>query len=714
MINMRNMTHVQEEFSVQEYAVTDIAVFWILEHCSLSNFQLAVMSNVCKKWREIVTFHLKKHFQESLCSSRVNNNYIRRLLLPDMALEIGKRRLMAMGMTCPSLELDSPCFCVAWFHPRGIKIKTVDLSETFNDSSEEDKNEGLFTYKAHLRKIREEKIQQKSKSSSEFKTVADEWQGYQNAMDVLLPLGYSTAFVRDILDYAATFDFLDHKVDLVPSTKSANLSQMSIRTRGSITKPRRTTFAVRGTTFARPHGYCLCWAHEEEVEHFDSAKEESIVLEKSSDDYQMKLYKLKALKRREKRRRIRMRDSLPRTCLSTLAKNPDLQGPYGQLEGRRQRCIQFLNAERNRAVYMRTHPFDCGPIQAPVTMFLVGIATEDGCFVSGLRRRFELGHLYGKDSLDSIVEMSPICIATDSSKLHDSSLDCVIGSSPSTSNQSLYHLSMDSDDSSMSYDEEDDPLRERGDSKCQCKIQWKQKYGRRDTYDEDDDDDEDDDENDTSLHTNVDENRVIRGALGPGRWHLYTAIFDGRNSAIRVDGVDEPIQLPNNSSYPDEIPILDGLTIGSDHLFDMSLCFGEGSEGEGQGSIAELAVFKGSLDRQDVCMYEQYLMKKHGILHGSFGYGQDTSNFSPFIKSGMERCHVRKKPCDQWEENKWIKDVHLLMSQSPPCSPSVANIPLRMVARHRSVAWQRCCDVTGKPLRVSRIGSKLSNGSSDW
>ena len=48
----------------------------------------------------------------------------------------------------------------------------------------------------------------------------------------------------------------------------------------------------------------------------------------------------------------------------------------------------------------------------------------------------------------------------------------------------------------------------------------------------------------------------------------------------------EPLQ--NQLKHAHDDPVLDGLTIGSDHVFDMSLCFGEGSDGEGVGSIAEI------------------------------------------------------------------------------------------------------------------------------
>ena len=42
--------------------------------------------------------------------------------------------------------------------------------------------------------------------------------------------------------------------------------------------------------------------------------------------------------------------------------------------------------------------------------------------------------------------------------------------------------------------------------------------------------------------------------------------------------------------------MMDGLTLGSDHCFGISLCCGQGSPGEGEGAISEVAVFSGRLD----------------------------------------------------------------------------------------------------------------------
>ena len=52
-------------------------------------------------------------------------------------------------------------------------------------------------------------------------------------------------------------------------------------------------------------------------------------------------------------------------------------------------------------------------MQEPVTVLCVGIATEDGSFLSGLHHRFELGHLYPNDEVAEATELSPVCISTE-------------------------------------------------------------------------------------------------------------------------------------------------------------------------------------------------------------------------------------------------------------------------------------------------------------
>jgi len=331
-------------------------------------------------------------------------------------------------------------------------------------------------------------------------------------------------------------------------------------------------------------------------------------------------------------------------------------------------------------------------------MFLVAIATEDGCFVSGLTSRFELGHNYGTDS-DDLVEMSPISMATDvCAHSFNPGAETTLNRSGTSSRRSSFRSSVvdDSDDSSI----ENDDLDEIGDLNCRCKIQCQKRFeANEDSYEDEE----------STFYPKVDQERIIRGTMGPGRWHLYTATFDGNKSILRVDGVDEPINLPEmTSSSRKSSPVLDGLTIGSDHMFDMSLCFGEGSDGEGEGCISELCCFKGTMDKYDIECFERYLMKKHGIIHGSTGFRHTKSTNA---KVDQE---IKEKDGDQWQEDQWMRDVHSLMAHPPPFAASDRRIPLRFAARHRTVAWRRSCEVTGKPIRVSRIGSRLSTGSSDW
>ena len=217
------------------------------------------------------------------------------------------------------------------------------------------------------------------------------------------------------------------------------------------------------------------------------------------------------------------------------------------------------------------------------------------------------------------------------------------------------------------------------------------------------------------------EDRIHRGTTGPGLWHCYVAVFDGLSSFIRVDGEEEPQQKvqsndseigiddpdsPSNSGRYVGSGTLDGLTLGSDHLFDMSLCYGE-IDGEcGQGAISELAVFKGRMDLSDITMLESYLMKKHGIpsvkWRSEFISSQNKSRLQP-IRIG-----------NQWEEDEWKRQANALISQRPPWDLVGDPVPLRVAANHHTVAWQRADCITGTPLRVSRIGHKLGNGSSDW
>lgn len=193
---------------------------------------------------------------------------------------------------------------------------------------------------------------------------------------------------------------------------------------------------------------------------------------------------------------------------------------------------------------------------------------------------------------------------------------------------------------------------------------------------------------DSNKEVALQEESVYRGQRGPGLWHCYVAIIDGNDTSIRIDGQPERVTAP----WGGLCPVLDGLTIGSDHAFDMSLCYGQGSHEEGEGAIAELAVFRGRLPLADVCRIEDSLMDKHGLSPAPPG--------SQFFFA-------------QEDESK--RQARALLAQTrPPYGMTGPPVPLRIVARDSSVAWQRTNAVTGATIYVRRIGSKSSTGSSDW
>jgi hypothetical protein len=150
---------------------------------------------------------------------------------------------------------------------------------------------------------------------------------------------------------------------------------------------------------------------------------------------------------------------------------------------------------------------------------------------------------------------------------------------------------------------------------------------------------------------------------------------------------------------------LDGLTIGSDHQFDMSLCYGE-IEGQcGEGAIAELAAFKGRMNDSDIMKIENHLMKKHGIISAE---GMDE-----FV---ARKNSIRIKPLiiePHLVEDERKRQAHALIENCLPAD-SEDWIPLRVAANHRSLAWRRSNEITGSPVVIQRIGTNNGNGSSDW
>mmetsp|Transcript_1990 Transcript_1990/g.4005 ORF Transcript_1990/g.4005 Transcript_1990/m.4005 type:complete len:502 (+) Transcript_1990:224-1729(+) len=306
-------------------------------------------------------------------------------------------------------------------------------------------------------------------------------------------------------------------------------------------------------------------------------------------------------------------------------------------------CIQFLNFDGTCAVRMRTTEFACGSIPQPVTIFIVGIASEDGCFLSGLRGRFEIGHMYPENDVVEAMDMSKVVITASRS---NSSVHRNVSSSVGGLR---FQDGCSSDDSSSS------------------------------------------DESELSMDSVPPSEHVIKGKSRPGRWHVYTAVFDGSNSYIRVDGQEEGRGSDGNKRGVGE-GNLTGFTIGSDHFFNMSLCDGGAGlqldNGQGGGAIAEMGAFKGVMDRRDIEYIEGILMNKHGIAKGTE---------------------------DSLKEDEYKFQSHSLIAQPPPWSLIYEQgIPLKWAAREKSVVWKRDDPITGDKIVISRIGTNKTGSDSEW
>lgn len=331
--------------------------------------------------------------------------------------------------------------------------------------------------------------------------------------------------------------------------------------------------------------------------------------------------------------------------------------------------IQFLNIDSIHAVRLLTPKFE-KPIFTPLTVFCVAIATEDGCFFSGLREKFEMGHMH-PTLCDTEIndERSPICLNAE----YNERGICL-------SQDEFEQASVSSE---FQHNNSDHMVDSNLDSHCECFNSLNKNCSDNDSLHDD---------SDTESCANA-----VRGQLGPGTWHCYVAIFDGDQSIIRIDGEEESTTCV--SKIPSSFQaFLDGITIGSDHSFDMSLCFGQGSDGEGEGGMSELAFFKGRLHANDIVSLESHLMTKHGIVP---------------TEPRKERIN----------DDYYSRLAHKLMDESPSssanrnkdCGNKDIPVPLRYMTELRQVAWQQRNKVTGRRLSIKRIGDKFRKDSmSEW
>jgi hypothetical protein len=752
-----------------------VAIRWIIKYNTISNVELATLSNVCRQWRRMVARCILEEYEEK---EEDNNDTdmntaephvdrplpFQSLLLPSMIRELRSRRTSHINLSAMNVSQTLPCiddtYCVAWFHPEGIEFMQLPFEGDSNSDAERSFSTGCYaSMQVGDHQMEEDESyfpmscedngkigtpwsrsgsgrrsrspppirgfqnrnagsgkQSRNQPSHEKQLVSCvyQWNGYGQAVDILRPFGYSSLFIRRLLDAAIQLETkakVEKTGDIIINPKnslgtfSTSSSFSAMDRSGTLTFPPLRTFAVRGATYARPEGYCLCWDHD--------VIPNSVHLSQRNDDSKelVKQQEWDAIRRRRARRRRELqREVLPVVLWSRINRDSPGRGSNHHTStgqhafptiGNLQPCVQFLNIDSSHAVRLFTPPFR-KPISTPITVFCVAIATEDGCFFSGHHNNFEIGHMYPNNAKTSVTERSPIIICANYKGPFTNLFESVSESGTWTGQRQGNKDSREGENSFSSlpghrtsgngfFNSDDSSCDMSGLDvaggnpgwKCHCPLTGLGDLGNDDQHGSSEDSDCDD--GDGKGH-------VCRGRLGPGIWHCYTAIFDGENSRIRIDGLEE--QLECGAPIPPTFrAYLDGLTIGSDSTFDMSLCFGQGSDGEGEGSMSELAVFKGTLDQADIETLETHLMQKHGI---------------PVPPTQV---HV---------EDEMVRLSHFYIAQAtatdiPEKLEEVQRIPLRYLTRLRQVSWNPINPVTGEPMKVQRIGSSRAGAeSSDW
>ena len=198
-----------------------------------------------------------------------------------------------------------------------------------------------------------------------------------------------------------------------------------------------------------------------------------------------------------------------------------------------------MNADSKNATRLFTPAFP--KIETtPVTVFCVAIATEDGCFFSGLSHTFEMGHMY-PDTINKGIseERSPICINAvyNNNNNNNSSTvgaadndgdDVYARVNVKDTTKNFFLAAKHSGNGDIRQQQKTLTNHNLGDGfhNCQCPLKdvdvtlsnnnnITAKF--QPTDDDDDDDDDDYDEETTTSTTEGNCDDIVRGELGPGK-----------------------------------------------------------------------------------------------------------------------------------------------------------------------------------------------------
>ncbi len=196
----------------------DSAIRLLVLHTS-SNADLACISNVCRKWREVTTNTILEIARKSLDQGK-DGDAMSLLLLTSMV-----RHVMSNEKDTNN---DIESYCLAWFTPAGIRFKPLPIDP--QDGSDEDGDHVMMARdhrgedsphafapggeQLYAGSEDEKKNSRRQPSRSSTPTVNSlnarlrragaanvinclyQWDGLRNAEDVLAPFGYAHVFIK--------------------------------------------------------------------------------------------------------------------------------------------------------------------------------------------------------------------------------------------------------------------------------------------------------------------------------------------------------------------------------------------------------------------------------------------------------------------------------------------------------------------------------------
>lgn len=248
----------------------DAAIRWLVQSAA-NNWELACLSNVCRKWRTVAVAVVLEQGHDALNNDDHGGSNL--LLLASMV------RFLLCRQRSTDYNIES--FCIAWFHPLGMEIKQLSIDG--NHDSDVDEEEAAAMRARDHREISpepfapsggpsyagsEEEAKGKRRAIGRSRSPTPllaavgaglrdletqrnyancmyQWNGYQDANEILKPFGYCSNFVNVSTNHmyliSFTLDPFEYRVKQI-------LKHFTITCRESLIKPRKMLLGWRWMT----------------------------------------------------------------------------------------------------------------------------------------------------------------------------------------------------------------------------------------------------------------------------------------------------------------------------------------------------------------------------------------------------------------------------------------------------------------------------------